>query len=84
MTRLLVCAVCAALAIGPAFAAGHDTQLESWIKEHVASNMGELRRGIDIDAKPELVTEETLKRANDAPGLGFPRYDPMSTGSLRH
>ena len=84
MTRLPVCAAFAALAIGPVFAAGHDTQLESWIKEHVASNMGELRSGIDIDARPELVTEETLKRAKDAPGLGFPRYDPMVTGSLRH
>ena len=52
MTRLHVCAAFAALAIGPAFAAGHDTQLESWIKEHVASNMGELRSGIDLDAKP--------------------------------
>ncbi len=84
MTRLHVCAAFAALAIGPVFAAGHDTQLESWIKEHVASNMGELRSGIDIDVRPELVTEETLKRAKDAPGLGFARHDPMVTGSLRH
>lgn len=82
MTRLFFGIALAGLAIAPAWAAGHDTQLEAWIKDHVASNMGELRGGLEIDALPEMVTEETLLRAGDAPGMGFPRFDPIRTGSL--
>lgn len=82
MTRLLVCAAIAALATGPAFSAGHDLQLEGWIKEHVAANMGDLRGGIAFDAKPEMVTTDTLQRADEAPGMGFPRFDPIRTGAL--
>lgn len=79
---ILRAALCALLA-GPAFAAGHDAQLEQWIKAHVAAKIGDIRGGFKGDDAPEMVTAETLERAKSAPGLGFQRLDPVRTGGIR-
>lgn len=82
MKRLIAGALLGALVSAPALAGGHDAQLESWIKQHVAGKVGDLRGGFDARKTPELVTVETLERAKSAPGLGFRPVDPMNTGSI--
>lgn len=81
MKKILLMLGCAALAT-PA-AAGHDRQLEQWIKQHVAAKIGDIRGAVDAGETPELVTIETLERAKSAPGLGFRPVDKSVTGSIR-
>lgn len=81
MKKILLCAIGAMMAT-PADA-GHDRQLEQWIKQHVAEKIGDIRGSVAADQAPELVTLETLQRAKSAPGMGFLRVDPTVTGSIR-
>ncbi|MBK8458601.1 MAG: hypothetical protein IPL47_16975 [Phyllobacteriaceae bacterium] len=81
MKKILICAIGAMMA-APA-AAGHDRQLEQWIKQHVAEKIGDIRGSVAADQAPVLVTQDTLQRAKSGPGLGFRRVDPTVTGSIR-
>lgn len=83
MNKTITLAALCGLLCGPAHAAGHDRQLEDWIKAHVAGKIGDIRGGVDASEPLVLVTAETLERAKDGPSLGFTSVDPTPTGSIR-
>ncbi len=70
-------AMIAALCAGPALSAGHDRQLEQWIKDHVASRIGDIRGSIDMAAIPVGADND------NRPPAPKRAADSITTGSLR-